>query len=72
MRIPARNSRAYHTSTTVKYDTNGKELWVKRYRGSDPLESYARAIALDKVGNVYVTGYSKPSSKGYDFITLKY
>jgi sugar lactone lactonase YvrE len=47
---------------TIKYDTDGNELWVARYDGSK-----AYSIAVDSSGNVYVSGYG---GGGYD--TIKY
>src|SRR5689334_22240990 len=42
---------------TVKYDTNGNELWVATYNPAPEIYSGgATAIALDAAGNVYVTG----------------
>lgn len=57
---------------TIKYDAAGIEQWVKRYNG--PSNSYDRAIALalDHVGNVYVTGTSQDSSTDDDYVTIKY
>jgi hypothetical protein len=39
---------------TVKYNSDGNELWVKRYKGY----TGTIAIAVDASGNVYVTGTS--------------
>ncbi len=50
---------------TVKYDPNGNELWVGRYEGPD--SDIGRALGVDGVGNVYVTG----GSSG-DYCTIKY
>jgi uncharacterized delta-60 repeat protein len=57
---------------TIKYDTNGNELWVARYNGPDGLADESRALALDGGGNIYVTGFSRSSDTGTDFVTVKY
>ena len=41
-----------HDMTTIKYDPNGNELWVKRYNGSADDNDYAYWLALDGSGNV--------------------
>ena len=46
---------------TIKYDPDGKLVWVARYAG------YALDIAVDRSGNVYVagnTGLIKYNSSG--------
>lgn len=57
---------------TIKYDTDGNELWVARYNGPDNDEDNASAIALDQDGNVLVTGKSKSSVSDHDIVTVKY
>jgi hypothetical protein len=65
-------SGTWNDYTTMKYDSNGNELWVKRYNG--PANSYdnASALAIDESGNVYVTGESGGSGTGDDYATVKY
>jgi uncharacterized delta-60 repeat protein len=58
--------------STIKYNANGKQLWVARYEGPGKGYDYARAIAVDGSGNVYVTGYVTVSSTDYDYATIKY
>ncbi|HEY49941.1 MAG TPA: hypothetical protein G4O13_07845 [Dehalococcoidia bacterium] len=57
---------------TVKYDTNGKRLWVARYDGPVHDEDIARDIDIDMWGNAYVTGWSRGNRVRYDYATVKY
>jgi len=57
---------------TIKYDKNGKQLWVARYTSPDDGENSALAIAVDNAGNVYVTGESPDTDNRYDYATVKY
>jgi hypothetical protein len=58
---------------TLKYDTDGNQLWVRKYPGNRRYYSGAASIALDASGNIYVTGSSDKSDEtGTDFATLKY
>ncbi len=64
-------------SSTIKYSSNGTPIWTNRYKG--PGDFYiSTALALDGLGNVYVTGYSqgvnpyRPSNPKHDYATLKY
>lgn len=57
---------------TIKYNTNGVQQWVKRYNGPSNKNDKALAMFVDDAGNVYVTGGSEQSNKGYDYLTVKY
>ncbi|MFB0517454.1 MAG: SBBP repeat-containing protein, partial [Candidatus Neomarinimicrobiota bacterium] len=46
----------YGMYATVKYDARGIELWAAEYGGDGKLEDCAKALAVDRDGNVYVTG----------------
>ncbi len=56
---------------TVKYDSEGNEIWVALYDG--PMHGYDRALKVvaDAAGNVYVTGTSQ-SVFAYHYVTIKY
>ena len=51
----------YHNAT-IKFNTNGDTLWVRRYTGGA-----ANSLAVDAGGNVYVTGASDSN-----IVTIKY
>jgi uncharacterized delta-60 repeat protein len=64
----SRGLESYEDYATVKFDAKGKQAWVARYSsrpkgGTDK----AKALALDKQGNVVVTGEAD-----YSFTTIKY
>lgn len=53
---------------TIKYNSNGIEQWVVRYSGDGHHNNNRpTAIALDSLGNIYVTGESDR-----DFATIRY
>ena len=58
---------------TIKYDSLGSEKWASRYNGSGNNEDRAYDLAIDGLGNVYLTGYSYGAGLTYlDYATVKY
>jgi hypothetical protein len=60
-----------HDYATVKYDSAGGKKWVRIYNGPLNYNDYARALAVDGAGNVYVTGISW-NGTNHDYATVKY
>jgi uncharacterized delta-60 repeat protein len=58
--------------TTIGHSSAGVPLWTNRYNGPANGREYARAMALDASGSVYVTGSSTGNGSGQDFATVKY
>jgi len=67
----SQGSTTSYDYATIKYDANGVQQWVKRYDNVNLIDE-AAAIALDSLGNVYVTGRSQGSATGFDYVTIKY
>jgi uncharacterized delta-60 repeat protein len=58
--------------TTIKYNSDGVQQWVQIYNGPGNYEDVAVSLAVDGLGNVYVTGYSTGMSFDRDYATIKY
>ena len=63
---------SHHDYATTKYDKDGIEQWVARYNGPGNYQDAPKAIAVDALGNVYVTGYSYGDGTSSDYATIKY
>ena len=59
---------------TIKYNSHGERLWIAQYDSSlfSLCESSPKAMAVDRQGNVYVTGYLMDFENEPDCITIKY
>jgi hypothetical protein len=58
--------------TTVKYDSNGTQLWVRTYNGPSDSADGAWDIAVDDSGRIYVAGESYNIGTGWDYVAIKY
>jgi uncharacterized delta-60 repeat protein len=65
------NGQYNYDYTTIKYASDGNQLWVARYNGSGNGADFARALTVDSSGNIYVTGASY-SGTSDDYATIKY
>src|SRR4030095_4559839 len=66
------NGSTMNSFCTIKYSSSGTQQWVANYFGNNSGGRYARAMALDKFANVYVTGYSFETGQHVDYCTIKY
>jgi hypothetical protein len=57
---------------TIRYSSAGDTLWTRRFDGPAAGADAPASIALDKGGNVYVTGYSSGILTWLDYTTIRY
>ena len=55
----------------VKYSPAGAFIWAYRYNGPGNDTDEVYSLQVDNGGFIYMTGYSKGSSSGYDICTIK-
>jgi uncharacterized delta-60 repeat protein len=67
------STNTYYDYLTIKYYANGDTAWIKKYNGPGNWYDYAYAIAVDTLGNVYVTGLSSGTNgSSFNYTTIKY
>jgi uncharacterized delta-60 repeat protein len=58
---------------TVKYSSDGQELWARRYHGLSSLAfDEPRSIVVDNSGNSYIAGFSQGPAATDDMAIIKY
>jgi hypothetical protein len=57
---------------TIKYSNMGMPAWTNRYNGPGNNIDRAKAIAVDKNDNVFVTGHSVGEGGAFEYATIKY
>ncbi len=57
---------------TIKYRPNGDTVWLRHFNPGSGLDG-ATALAVDRAGNIIVTGYRGGATSEYgDWVTIKY
>jgi hypothetical protein len=64
---------SYQDYATIKYDSSGNQVWVRRYDYGATGSDFSYGMALDDSSNVYVAGASGSGGvAGLDYATVKY
>jgi hypothetical protein len=65
-------SSSFSAYCTVKYSNIGVLQWSQLYKGSNYGGRQTNDIAIDKFGNIYVTGRSNNPENNWNWCTIKY
>ncbi len=57
---------------TIKFNSSGDTVWVRRFNGTGNGPDGANAISIDNTGNIYVAGFEYNSTTYNDYVILKY
>jgi uncharacterized delta-60 repeat protein len=68
----SRSNTSDNDFASVKYNSAGTQQWVMRYDGPDNGFDFAYAVAVDEMGNSYVTGGSYGVGTYEDYATVSY
>src|SRR5690606_7299721 len=63
---------ANYELATIKYNSDGEQLCLKRYNGPGNGLDFAKSVVVDADGNVFITGVSDGDGSNSDFATIKY
>ena len=71
-----KESASDYDITTIKYNSAGTQQWISQYNNSSANgEDQGINLAIDNLGNVYVSGYSDGDATSVlneDYVTIKY
>jgi len=56
----------------LNYNPEGEQLWLVGYSGPESYIDLVRDLAVDKEGNIYLTGYGFAPQSSYDYVTVKF
>lgn len=57
---------------TMKCDSSGNILWTRRYAGNYPNYDEAYALAINNIGDIFVTGRTRDENNIDNFLTFRY
>lgn len=66
------NTGSNNNYITFKYDSLGAMQWLIKNNGPANNSDQAFSMAVDTIGNIYITGQSKGSGTNDDYNTIKY
>jgi len=56
----------------IKYNSSGKELWVRSYNSLSNNNDVANSVSIDNSGNLILSGFITGTSSGSDLAVIKY